>query len=87
MADCPLERYLAEHELSVVAFCGEGGFAPRTIYDLLNGVPKDYSLSTLNKIEVATRGEVTLSQLADWIDRAKNYEIKAEKRAYRPHRA
>jgi transcriptional regulator with XRE-family HTH domain len=86
MIECPLDAFLTKYGKSVVAFCEEAGCAQRTVYDLLNGARKDYSLSTLQKIEAATGGEVTLRSLAEWIAEPREGEDN-ERRAYRPHRA
>lgn len=85
---CPLDRFLDKHEKSVVAFCLEASLSRHTIYDLLNGVPKNYSTNTLRVIERATGGKVTIRQLIVWIESlAHRNNDHVERKGYRPHRS
>lgn len=66
---CPLVAWLDRVGESKVDFIERSGMSNRTLYDLLNATNKDYGIFNLQRIEVATRGEVTMRMIVDWLNR------------------
>lgn len=63
----PLERWLAEHDMSVQEFAEIAGVSFTTIYGQLRD-DHTASLRVMQAIEAATKGKVTVQMQSDWFE-------------------
>lgn len=64
---CPLEAYFETTGEKKVDFMERTGISVRTLYDILGRKNRDYGIMTLQKIETATGGVVSLRAMAEWL--------------------
>ena len=72
----PLQAWLNRLPLSVMAFSDLHKFPRRTIYDQVRGIKKHPTFETMQAIEKATKGAVTVQAQAAWF-RARRRPIRA----------
>ncbi len=65
----PLDRWLVAKELKVYEFAEEHGLNFKTLYSHVNGDVKEPSIDVMERIEDATKGQVSLRAQIDWVRR------------------